>query len=294
VKRITDAKPLSKSHKRPPITDKLREVVWKKRNGDGEYGRCFVCDVALTRAGTECGHIVAFVNGGATSVENLEPVCRACNRGMGDENLLDYKKAITPINVDRAPDTQMSSLISEMLRITTSIVPYPMGSAVASAAQIPSVPVQTKKCTACGVEKLVSGFVARPQKDGTCNYSKMCLVCTSKWQAERAAHTARAAAGITTKINKTTYLNAHKDQIAQDLKLGASLTDIAPKYGCSVPTLSVWTRENGLGYKGHGHAPSHKKHATIIAPSSAQTLDVPDATDNKSIDADWPGHSHLQ
>jgi hypothetical protein len=79
---------------RPAITDQLREAVWRKRNGKRDVGKCFVCGAPLTRVGTECGHIVAFIDGGATSVANMEPICRKCNRGMKDRNLLDYKKAL--------------------------------------------------------------------------------------------------------------------------------------------------------------------------------------------------------
>jgi 5-methylcytosine-specific restriction endonuclease McrA len=88
-----EAKRPPRAH-RPAITDQLREAVWRKRNGKRDVGKCFVCETPLTRAGTECGHIVAFIDGGATSVANMEPICRKCNRGMKDRNLKDYKKAL--------------------------------------------------------------------------------------------------------------------------------------------------------------------------------------------------------
>ena len=38
-----------------------------------------------------CGHVLAVVNGGKTSVDNLRPICAACNLSMGTENLEDFK-----------------------------------------------------------------------------------------------------------------------------------------------------------------------------------------------------------
>ena len=39
----------------------------------------------------ECGHIIPYSQGGPTSLENLRPVCKGCNRSMGTTNMLDYK-----------------------------------------------------------------------------------------------------------------------------------------------------------------------------------------------------------
>jgi len=239
----------SKKGRRPNITDKLREVVWKKRNGDSEFGRCFGCGVALTQAGMECGHVISHKDGGETSVANLEPICRKCNRGMGDRNLLDYKRAITPMW-----DRWMDMLVCEMTRITTSIVPYRQAYAEHAEPERAARKIPTKKCTTCGVDKLITCFGSRLQKNGMRDISNMCYKCASDAQAR---HMARVAAGTATKKKqcistptKAVYLDAHRDQIASEFNLGTSLTELSRTHGCSVATMCVWVHKNNLNRNG--------------------------------------------
>ena len=42
----------------------------------------------------ERGHIVPFAQCGSADLENLEPVCKTCNRDMGVMNLHEYKNLI--------------------------------------------------------------------------------------------------------------------------------------------------------------------------------------------------------
>jgi len=82
---------------RPAISPELRQQVWEKRNTDAAHpdaGKCFCCENATTRNDFECGHVMAFTNGGATNLANLEPICRTCNRKCGTKNLIDYKMSL--------------------------------------------------------------------------------------------------------------------------------------------------------------------------------------------------------
>jgi hypothetical protein len=80
--------------KRPKISKKRRLEVWQKRNGNTLQSKCFVCEYSLEYDDMECGHVVPFVYGGDSQVDNLEPICKSCNREMGIMNLNDYKKII--------------------------------------------------------------------------------------------------------------------------------------------------------------------------------------------------------
>jgi hypothetical protein len=42
-----------------------------------------------------CGHVTAEANGGVTSIENLRPICKACNLSMRTENMEEFKKRCT-------------------------------------------------------------------------------------------------------------------------------------------------------------------------------------------------------
>lgn len=73
----------------------LREQVWKKHNVNTcDIGECFACNTPLRYMDMECGHIIAHALGGETTLGNLMPICKACNRDMGIMNLLHYKNMI--------------------------------------------------------------------------------------------------------------------------------------------------------------------------------------------------------
>ena len=75
------------SNYRERISKPLRKRVWKKRNGKLLEGKCYCCRNEVDYDSFECGHIQAVFYGGATTVDNLEPICKICNRDMGTENL---------------------------------------------------------------------------------------------------------------------------------------------------------------------------------------------------------------
>lgn len=80
--------------RRPNIPKTLRMKVWEKRNGNNINGKCYCCDKTLSFVDVECGHVISVKDGGATNFDNLEPVCSACNRGMGTENLETFKNSL--------------------------------------------------------------------------------------------------------------------------------------------------------------------------------------------------------
>lgn len=74
----------------------IREHVWKKHNSNVcDAGECYVCKAALRFNDMECGHIVAHALGGATTIDNLMPICKTCNRDMGIMNLMEYKTMLS-------------------------------------------------------------------------------------------------------------------------------------------------------------------------------------------------------
>lgn len=79
---------------RQRIPKTLRLQLWKKRNGNCIEGRCFVCENDLHIENMECGHVVSHVYHGEVSIDNLEPICKTCNRDMGIMNLNEYKSIL--------------------------------------------------------------------------------------------------------------------------------------------------------------------------------------------------------
>ena len=74
------------SKTRPAITKKLRREVWEKRS-DKTISLCYSCNKHIDIDNFECGHIIAFVNGGKTMLSNLEPICKMCNKSCYTTNL---------------------------------------------------------------------------------------------------------------------------------------------------------------------------------------------------------------
>ena len=72
---------------RERISKPLRRRVWEKRNGKSLEGKCYCCKEDVGYDAFECGHIQPVFYGGSTTVDNLEPICKICNRDMGTENL---------------------------------------------------------------------------------------------------------------------------------------------------------------------------------------------------------------
>lgn len=82
------------NNERMKIPKSIRNEVWKKRNGNVIEGTCFVCKHTLIFDNMECGHIVPHVCKGQITIDNLEPICKTCNRDMGIMNLNEYKSIL--------------------------------------------------------------------------------------------------------------------------------------------------------------------------------------------------------
>ena len=76
------------------ISAPLKRAVWDKYIGrEIGVGKCFCCKTEeIRQLHFECGHVESVNAGGATSVENLRPICSLCNKSMGTKNMMVYMK----------------------------------------------------------------------------------------------------------------------------------------------------------------------------------------------------------
>lgn len=74
------------------ISKALKKQVWAKCIDN----QCEICEDEIDEKEFEAGHIVARALGGPSVLENLIPICFACNRGMGTRNAYEYKKDMYP------------------------------------------------------------------------------------------------------------------------------------------------------------------------------------------------------
>lgn len=76
------------------LSNALRNAVWNKYIGieKGE-SKCICCrKISIYQQQFECGHVQARSLGGPNSVENLRPICKACNTSMGTTNMKVFMK----------------------------------------------------------------------------------------------------------------------------------------------------------------------------------------------------------
>lgn len=81
--------------KKMRIPKVLKDHTWDEWVGDTiAKAKCMCCGINDIKMNDfHCSHVVAEANGGATSVENLRPVCAPCNLSMGTKNMDDFRVA---------------------------------------------------------------------------------------------------------------------------------------------------------------------------------------------------------
>ena len=86
------SRPPAKRRKRTALPSAVRLAVWNQWNGaESGMGPCFCCGRAVSQQDFECGHVLAAARGGSDAVGNLRPLCRTCNRSMGERHMDEFR-----------------------------------------------------------------------------------------------------------------------------------------------------------------------------------------------------------
>jgi 5-methylcytosine-specific restriction endonuclease McrA len=90
-KRIEDEKREAKK-KKQSIPKNVRIIVWNHYIGEDIIKhKCLCCKkVTISNTNFEVGHVLSEKNGGTHEINNLRPICFACNHSMGAENMIDF------------------------------------------------------------------------------------------------------------------------------------------------------------------------------------------------------------
>ena len=90
-KRIEEEKKEAKK-KKQSIPKNVRIIVWNHYIGEDIIKHKCLCCKKVTIANTnfEVGHVLSEKNGGTHEINNLRPICFACNHSMGSENMIDF------------------------------------------------------------------------------------------------------------------------------------------------------------------------------------------------------------
>ena len=87
---------------KPPIStssripSSLKHNVWLLYIGKKFEEKCTVtwCNNIITPFTFEAGHNIPFSKGGATTIDNLRPICSNCNKSMGNYYTIDEYSSI--------------------------------------------------------------------------------------------------------------------------------------------------------------------------------------------------------
>jgi uncharacterized CHY-type Zn-finger protein len=78
--------------KKQSIPKQVRVIVWNHYIGEDIIKhKCLCCKkVTITNTNFDVGHVLSEKNGGTHEINNLRPICGACNHSMGSENMVDF------------------------------------------------------------------------------------------------------------------------------------------------------------------------------------------------------------
>lgn len=78
---------------RVSIPRAVRNSVWNVTFGrEAGIGACYCCGGLVSQQDFECGHVLAVAMGGLNILENLKPVCGACNKSIGSRDMDEFKR----------------------------------------------------------------------------------------------------------------------------------------------------------------------------------------------------------
>ena len=82
----------SKKKKKAKIPQALRTATWIEYIGEeNSQAKCLCCKTAVISVfNFHCAHVISESKGGELTLENLRPVCGACNLSMGMVNMEDF------------------------------------------------------------------------------------------------------------------------------------------------------------------------------------------------------------
>jgi len=78
--------------KKQSIPKNVRIIVWNHYIGEDIIKhKCLCCKkVTISNTNFEVGHVLSEKNSGTHEINNLRPICFACNHSMGAENMIDF------------------------------------------------------------------------------------------------------------------------------------------------------------------------------------------------------------
>ncbi len=91
-RKIIEEEKKETKKKKQSIPKNVRIIVWNHYIGEDIIKhKCLCCKkVTISNTNFEVGHVISETNGGTHEINNLRPICFACNHSMGTENMIDF------------------------------------------------------------------------------------------------------------------------------------------------------------------------------------------------------------
>ena len=92
IEKVKQEEKAELKRKKQSIPKNVRIIVWNHYIGEDIIKhRCLCCKkVVISNTNFEVGHVISEKNGGTHEINNLRPICFACNHSMGAENMIDF------------------------------------------------------------------------------------------------------------------------------------------------------------------------------------------------------------
>ena len=100
--KVSDIVQTESPYRKTKLPKALREQVWLKVMGERFDGKCRVtwCKNRINVFDFQCGHNIPESKGGATTLDNLLPICGRCNISMGSHYTIDeWNTKFAPVPV---------------------------------------------------------------------------------------------------------------------------------------------------------------------------------------------------
>jgi 5-methylcytosine-specific restriction endonuclease McrA len=80
--------------KKQNIPKNVKVLVWSNYIGENiNSHRCLCCKKSIINiTNFHVGHVISEKEGGTLEINNLRPICSACNSSMGSMNMIEYVK----------------------------------------------------------------------------------------------------------------------------------------------------------------------------------------------------------
>jgi hypothetical protein len=107
------------------IPSSLKHNIWIKYIGPIFEAKCAVtwCENKITPFTFEAGHNIPYSKGGATTIDNLRPICSDCNKSMGNRYTIDEYSNTFKINVVNKLPEPKSSIFEQTQTQTPAQIP---------------------------------------------------------------------------------------------------------------------------------------------------------------------------